>query len=69
MILNWFLASLVLSGNLSPEGVLGSATKPLSPSNASLPRFLANGSKPKYAQTKEGIYFSCNNIFKVYQCY
>jgi hypothetical protein len=29
-----------------------------------LPIFLANGSKPKYAQIKEGINFGCNNTCK-----
>jgi hypothetical protein len=50
--------------NLSPEGVLRSATTPLSTSNTSLLRFLANVNKPKYARIKEAINFSCNNMCK-----
>jgi hypothetical protein len=37
---------------------------PLSTSNTSLPRFMANGRKPKYAQMKKNINFSCNNSCK-----
>jgi hypothetical protein len=36
---------------------------PVSTPNTSLPRFLANGSKPKYAQIKE-CNSSCNNTCK-----